>query len=161
MNKISLKMKLALGFGSLLVILAMVAGTGYYATSRMEEANATAVFNLKKANLSQSMESGIEKETTGVRGFMLGGKEDLLKHDEEGQKQFKDSADQVEKMLVTEKGKKYFADISAEHREFRAFCDKEIELRRAGKTAEAIALVFSPEVAESRKSSPRKPGQSG
>jgi methyl-accepting chemotaxis protein len=149
-NKLSLKMKLALGFGSLLVILTFVGGTGYYATFRISGSTDTVVANLTKANLSSSMQTSIEKQTTGVRGFLLAGKEDLLRHDQEGQTEYKDAADQLTKMLVIEKEKKDFEEISAGYRTFRSICDKEIELRRAGKSAAAQQLAFSPETATVR-----------
>ena len=151
MNKISLKMKLGLGFGSLLVILALVAGTGYYSTFRMSVANDKAVENLYKANLSTQMQVAIEKQTTGVRGFLLAGKEDLLKYDQDGQAEYKEASQSLDKQLVNEKGKKLFEDISSEYRDFRAICDKEIELRRAGKGAEAEQLAFSPQTSDVRK----------
>ena len=144
-------MKLALGFGSLLVILTFVAGTGYYATFRTSEANGKVVSNLAKLKLSTRMEASIEKQTTGVRGFLLAGKEDLLQHDQEGQAEYKESSEQLGKMLVTEKGKKYFSEVSNGYRDFRAVCDKEIELRRAGKSAEAEQLAFSPQTTQLRK----------
>jgi methyl-accepting chemotaxis protein len=150
-NKISLKMKLALGFGSLLVILTLVAGTGYYATFRMAAANEKAVDNLSKTNLSTQMQVSIEKQTTGVRGFLLAGKEDLLKHDQEGQAEYKEVSRALERKLENEKGKKLFEDISSLYRDFRVLCDKEIELRRAGKGAEAELLAFSPQTSEVRK----------
>ena len=150
MNKLSLKMKLALGFGSLLLILACVGGTGYYATYRISAANETAVDNLSKSNLSAQMQGAIEKQTTGVRGFLLAGREDLLKHDQDGQAEYKEASETLGKRLVNEKGRKLFEEISGEYHTFRGICDKEIELRRAGKGAEAEQLAFSPQTTEVR-----------
>src|SRR5215467_11280915 len=105
MHRLSLKMKLAFGFGTLLLVLAVVGGIGYYATLRMSDAADRIVTNAKVQNLAMEMVVGLEMQTTGIRGFLLAGKEELLKHDQEGQSRFKDSADRIEPLLVTERGK--------------------------------------------------------
>lgn len=150
MNKLSLKMKLGLGFGVVLVIMAVVGGIGFYATFRLGDVTAKIEGDGTKALLTENMDTAIEKQTTGVRGFLLAGKEDLLKHDQDGQQEFKENSDKLEKMLVTEHGKKLFAEIKHCYEVFRPVADREIQLRRAGKSKEAEALAFSPETAQVR-----------
>src|SRR6185369_16037799 len=108
--------------------------------------------NDKKNLLAETMESALERQTTGVRGFLLTGKEDLLKVDQDGQQEFKEGANELQKLLVTEKGKKLFADITRSFEAWRAIANRQIELRRAGKTKEAEALAFSPETSQLRTS---------
>jgi methyl-accepting chemotaxis protein len=150
MNRLSLKMKLGIGFGVLLLVMITVGGIGYFSTFRTADAMERAVANLTKANLTKAMMGALEKQTTGVRGFLLAGKEDLLKHDEEGQAEFKQSAAKLEAMLVTEKGQRVYGDVQRHYQEFRSICNKEIELRRAGKSQEAEQLAFSTHSAEVR-----------
>jgi methyl-accepting chemotaxis protein len=150
MSKLSLKMKLGLGFGALLLIMIAVGGIGYDATFRMSDANDVSVINLRKSILAANMMAAVEKQTTGVRGFLLAGKEDLLKHDIEGQQQFKQSAEELTKLLATEKGKQLFAEIERTHDAFRALLDKEIALKRAGKAKEAEAMAFGADTAAVR-----------
>jgi methyl-accepting chemotaxis protein len=150
MNKLSLKMKLGLGFGVILVIMTAVGGIGFYSTFRLATVTDNIQVNDKKMLLSETMETAIERQTTGVRGFLLAGKEDLLKHDQEGQQEFKQSADQLEKLLVTDEGKKVFAEMSRSFGEWRGFANREIELRRAGKNKEAEAMAFSAETTQLR-----------
>jgi methyl-accepting chemotaxis protein len=150
MNKLSLKMKLGLGFGTVLVIMAVVGGMGFYATFRLADATSVVVSNGDKAILTKAMGTAIEAQTASIRGFLLSGKEDLLKHDQQAQQSFKESADKLEKMLVTEKGKKLFGDIRHSYDAFRPIADHEIQLRRAGKTKEAEALTFSSETGQLR-----------
>src|SRR5690349_20624402 len=141
MNKLSLKMKLGLGFGVILVIMAAVGGIGFYSTFRLGAVTDNIQVNDQTMLLSQTMETALEIQTTGVRGFLLAGKEDLLKHDQEGQQEFKQSADKLEKVLVTEHGKKLFAEIKRSFEAFRSIADREVQLRRAGKNKEAEALA--------------------
>src|SRR5438067_3540004 len=150
MNKLSLKMKLGLGFGALLVIMAFVGGMGYYSTFRFSDLDDRLEKNGENAVLTATMEAAIEKQSTGVRGFLLAGKEDLLKHDEEGQQEFKASADKLDKSLSTEEEKKLFAEILRKFEEFRKIADTEIQLRRSGKAQEAERLAFSPQTAQVR-----------
>jgi methyl-accepting chemotaxis protein len=152
MNKLSLKMKLGLGFGTLLLVMAVVGVIGFYSTFRLSAVTDNIQVNDKKNLLTETMETALERQTTGVRGFLLAGKEDLLKHDQEGQQEFKESGDELQKLLITEKGKKLFGDISHSFEAWRQIANRQIELRRAGKTKEAEALAFSPETIQLRNS---------
>jgi CHASE3 domain sensor protein len=42
---------------------------------------------MAKKDMASVVEGSIEKQTTGVRGFLLLGREDMLKHDEEGKQE--------------------------------------------------------------------------
>jgi len=150
MSKLSLKAKLGLGFGAVLVIMIVVGVIGYEATYRLSDQNEVAMQNLKKQNLAMKMTAALETQTTGVRGYLLSGRDDTLKHDQEGQTEFKEASDQLEKMLVTEEGKKLFAELHTSNETFRNFLDKAIALRRAGKEKEAGQLLFSTEVSQAR-----------
>jgi len=152
MNKLSLKMKLGLGFATLLLVITVVAGIGFYSTFRLSAVTDSIQVNDKKNLLAETMESALERQTTGVRGFLLTGKEDLLKVDQDGQQEFKEGANELQKLLVTEKGKKLFADITRSFEAWRDIANRQIELRRAGKTKEAEALAFSPETSQLRTS---------
>jgi len=143
MNKLSLRMKLTLGFGALLLILAVVGGIGYYSALRMSDAADKIVTNAKVQNLSMEMVVALEMQTTGIRGFLLAGKEELLKHDQEGQSRFKDSSDQIASLLTTEHGKQVFAEAQHNYRDWRVINDRAVALRRQGKSKEAEDLIFS------------------
>ena len=150
MEKMSLKAKLTIGFGTVLAVTAILGVISYSAMSRVSDAADAVLFNSGKKELTESIETAIEKQTTGVRGFLLAGKEELLKHDEEGKRELEESMSKIEKMFVTEEGKKAFAEVSRLSKEFRGIADREIQLRRAGKAKDASELAFSPRTAEVR-----------
>jgi methyl-accepting chemotaxis protein len=150
MHKLNLKAKLVLGFGSLLAILAAASVVAYNAVGKLTEGSRRADEFMTKVYLSSQIEASLEKQTTAARGFLLAGKEDLLKHDEEGKRQFAESMDQMRKLLITEEGLKRYQEISDRNTEFRQIVDREIQLRRAGKTQEAVALAFNPRTSETR-----------
>jgi len=150
MNKLSLRMKLGLGSGNLLLFLAAMGHLAYNSVGQLAEIGARADQVMVKTNLASQIDAAMEKQTSGIRGFLLVGKEDLLKHDNEGKQQFAESMDQLSKLLVLEESRKLQADIRQSYSTFRANSDREIALRRAGKLKEAEALMFSPRMIEVR-----------
>ena len=150
MNKISLKMKLSIGFGTVLAIVALIGGMGYRATYKMSNATDKIVSSAAEQNVSMDMVASLEMQTKAVRGFLLSGKEEMIKSDQQGQTAFKESADRLEPLLQTEHGKKVFANIWRQYREYNALEDRMVQLRREGKTKEAIALAFDAHTAQVR-----------
>src|SRR5579872_745733 len=106
MNRLSLKLKLSLGFGALLLVLAAMAFVAYNSVGQLADMSQRADEIMVKKDMSSQIEAALEKQSTGVRGFLIAGKEDLLKHDEEGKQQFVDTMERLGKMLVTDEGKK-------------------------------------------------------
>src|SRR5689334_18675024 len=88
MSRMSLKMKLGVGFGTLLVILAVMGVVGYRAVSQLVEIGGETEQLMVKKDMASDLDGAIEKQTTAVRGFLLVGREDLLKHDEEGKQEY-------------------------------------------------------------------------
>lgn len=150
MHKLSLKMKLGLGFGSLLLILVATVGVVYLSVGRLAATAEEVDGIMSKKDMSSQIEAGIEKQSTGVRGYLLAGKEYLLKHDEEGKLQYTENIQKIIKVSTLGEGKTSLAQIQEDYAKFRSTSDREIVLRRAGKTREAVALVFSPQMNEVR-----------
>jgi len=150
MNKLSLKMKLGVGFGVLLLILAATGFVAYNSVGQLATISDRADDIMTKKDISSQIDAALEKQSTGIRGFLLAGKEDLLKHDEEGKQQFSDNMEKLGKMLVTDEGKRLHAEIRSTYEEFRTVADQEIQLRRAGKGKEAEDLAFDPKTNEIR-----------
>jgi methyl-accepting chemotaxis protein len=150
MNKLTLKMKLGLGFGTLLVILLISGVVAVSSVGQLADISARADQIMAKKDMASQIEAGIEKQTTAIRGFLLAPKEDLLKHDEDGKKQYAENMDKLAKLLDHQEAKQLFAEIQGNYGLFRANCDREIELQRAHKTKDALAVVFSPQTGEIR-----------
>ncbi|MGA8271479.1 MAG: methyl-accepting chemotaxis protein [Candidatus Sulfotelmatobacter sp.] len=150
MNKLNLKTKLGLGFGSLLLILVATGGVGYYSVGQLADISDRADIIMTRKDLSSQLSAALEKQTAGARGYILSGRADTLEHDEEGKREFADNMDKLAKLLSTEQGKKFHAEIRQAHEDYRAIVDQEIELKRSGKTKESEQLGFSPHTAEVR-----------
>ena len=150
MNRLTLRLKLGIGFGSLLLILAAMGFIANSSVGQLADISARAEQVMTKTYLASQIEAGMEKQTAGVRAFMLAGREDLLQHDQEGKQQFNDSMDKLSALLSTEEGHRLYAEIHSSYGEYRALIDREIELRRADKGKDAIDLAFSQQTAEVR-----------
>ena len=146
MSKMSLKMKLGVGFGTLLLILAVMGVVGYRAVQLAETADETDQL-LTQKDLTSDLDAAVEMQTVGVRGFLLTSREDMLKLDENGKRDFAETMDQLGKMLATGRGKQMHAEVA---RQYGHFCDREIALRPAGKSEEALEMVLKREVSEAR-----------
>jgi len=150
MNRLTLRMKLGLGFGSLLLILVAMGIVGYTSIGQLADISAQAGQIMTKTYLASQIEAALEKQTSGVRAFILVGREDLLQHDEEGKQQFTESMDKLSTLLSTEEGRRLYGDIRNSYGDYRVTLDHEIQLRRADKGKEAVDLAFSAETAEVR-----------
>jgi len=142
MSRLSFKMKLAAGFGALLLLLAIVAGIGYYTTYLFSESADRLVAGADRQNITMDMVASLEMETSNLRAFLVDGKEVQLTRDQNGQAGFKESIDKLPPLLVTEQGKKLLAETQQEYREYQASVDRIIELRRQGKNKEALSLAL-------------------
>lgn len=150
MKKLSLKMKLGLGFGIVLLILAVTGVIAYNGIGQLNEISDRVVTMMANKDMTSQIEASVEKQSTGVRGFLLAGQEDLLKHDEEGKQGYSENMEKLRQTVSSEEGKKLQGEIEQYYGEFRKIADQEIELRRAGKAKEATELAFNPQTSETR-----------
>jgi CHASE3 domain sensor protein len=74
---------------------------GFRAVSQLVEASDEVDALMAKKDMASVVEASIEKQTTGVRGFLLLGREDMLKHDEEGKQEYAENMAELGKVLVT------------------------------------------------------------
>jgi len=150
MRNLSLKMKLGLGFGVLLVILTLVGAVAYNSSATEKELSQEVERQVEKKELSLKADKGVEMQLAGLRAFLLTGQEDRLKNYEIGANLYQESMDKLEPMLQTEKGKKVFGAAHQSYSTYAPLMEHAIQLRRADKTSEATALVFSAQVNEMR-----------
>ena len=143
MNKISLKMKLGLGFGVLLLISAVMGITSYTSVNKLSDLSDEVQKQMHKAQIAADVDSGIELQTSAGRGFVLSGNEEILKRREEGIAQVDKSMAELIKLLGTEEGKAIFAKVDTGTHELRNLQGQALELRRHGKTKEAADALFA------------------
>jgi methyl-accepting chemotaxis protein len=152
MSRLSLKMKLGMGFGGLLLILFVIGLVAFNAVGELTDMSDRVVKIMSKGEMGERVEASVEKQSTGIRGFLLVGQEDQIKRDEEGKQEYSENMEKLRQLVVTEEGKQLLVEIQKNYGEFRSLADQEIELRRAGKTKEATDLAFGSHTSEIRTS---------
>ena len=150
MNRLSLKMKLGIGFGSLLLLLGVCGIAGYRFTIIEGELSENVSNQVQKKEDAILASDGINLQLVGLRGFIITGKEEHLKPLLQGRQQFKDSADDLGQRLQTEEGKAAFARLQQIYSEYIAIMDHAAQLRRDGQPQGAVAAIFNPEVSARR-----------
>jgi len=149
-NKISLKMKLALGFGTLLLTMTIMGVTSYSAIDKLSDLTDEMIKQMTKSTLAYAADDGYEMQTNGTRTFLLTGDPAELAHRQEGIAQAKDNMDKLGKLLQTERGKAVYAHLIEQAGELQSFQDRAIALRREGNTATATKVLFDPHVNQLR-----------
>jgi len=141
MSSMSIKMKLAAGFGVLLAILAVLSVVSYRAIVVLDKAAEEVDRKTEERNLALAIQVASLKESSGARGFLLTGNEKLLERDAEGKREFDDAMEKLSALAKTEEGKRLYADIQRAYAPYRGVAEHEIDLRRDGKTTEAVAVM--------------------
>jgi methyl-accepting chemotaxis protein len=146
----SLKMKLGVGFGALLVILLIVGVIGYKSAVTADELSTEVEKQVHEKELMSHADDAIRMHLVGLRGFLLTGDEKALKEFDEGKATFAESMDEMGKLLQTEEGKRAFGAIQQAYGEYRPIMEQAIQLRRTGKMQQAVNLIFSTDVSAKR-----------
>jgi CHASE3 domain sensor protein len=69
--KLSLKMKLGLGFGTVLVTLAVLGVATYIGMGNIQAQARVMTENVEKKELTEAIDTGLEKQLAGVGGFLI------------------------------------------------------------------------------------------
>ncbi len=144
MNKLSLKMKLAVGFGTLLLIVIAMGIMSYRTVNQLSTLSDQVEDRSHKVALAKNIDLAVMRESSGARGFLLLKKEDTLGRYEQGKKEYQESKDVLSRIVTSDSGKKALAEVEVAYEALVALSDKEIEFTRAGKTQEALDIVTGP-----------------
>jgi len=144
MNKLSLKMKLGLGFGALLVILVAMGVTSYTSVQKLSELSA---FSDKKANgrfFSVSIDSLINNQKAEYRAFLLTNQEAEMTRYADNSRVLAEDLNKLEATLSTDKGRELVSHLRQSIDAYHAIIDHAVELHRAGKQDQAISIITQP-----------------
>lgn len=143
MTKLSLKAKLAGGFASMLLTLAIMGFVSYSSIQKLSDLGDSATRQMVNRQYSLEIDSGLELQTSATRGFLLSGNQETLKRRAEGIEQFTDRLSKLHESLQTETAKSLALRIATEGRELQGTQQRAIELRQAGNTKAAVQLMFA------------------
>ena len=150
MNKLSLKMKLGVGFGVLLATLITMGVVSYFSVRKLGELSATAEATGEKQLLAAQAGSLFNDEKNLVRGFLLTGSEQQRSRFQETTRKLTETLGTAEKLLSTDEGRRMHGKMRHAMEQYNSFAQGALELRSAGKTKEAVDLIFGPEATAAR-----------
>ncbi len=139
MKKFSLKRKLGLGFGALLLIATLLGGIGYRAAVTTESISHNVQFNSMKESLARAIQLAIEKEKVGGRDVLLNGDRKYL---DAARAEFREKMDELKPNLSSEQSRKLFADIEQANAKYGTFVNQAMELSRAGQSKDALDVFY-------------------
>ena len=144
MNKLSLKMKLGVGFGVLLVILTIMGLVSYLTMHKLNELSEVADKTASARFLARTMQSTINDQKAEYRGFLLTSDENEMRRYAANDENLKEYFSQLEALLTTEEGRRLFTQLHQASENYHAGAERVVGLHRAGKAKEAIALLQDP-----------------
>jgi methyl-accepting chemotaxis protein len=104
----------------------------------------------QKETLSAKLELALEKQSAGVRAFLISGSETLRARDDEGKHDFAEAIESLKPRLSSEQDRAILADIEATYPIYRAALDKEVQFTRESRKADAEAILMDPAVGQAR-----------
>src|SRR5271170_2371985 len=144
MSKLSLKIKLAIGFGVLLLILTAISVTSCFSMHRLSELSA---FTDKKARgqfYAASIDSLINSQKAEYRAFLLTNQEQELSRYAENNRILAEDFEKLEATLSAGNASELAVHLRQTLDTYHGIIDRVVELHRAGKQKQAIDLVTAP-----------------
>jgi methyl-accepting chemotaxis protein len=145
MDRLTLRMKLFVGFGTLLAILVLSAIAGFRTIDNLNDAAHLVRRKAQEKELSLGLTGTILKETTGVRAFLLTSKARSLDRVNEGRNEYLQITEKLTLLVRSEDGKRLYAEMERTHDALRTVIEQETQLKQNGKSKEAIDLASAQE----------------
>jgi methyl-accepting chemotaxis protein len=143
-------MKLGMGFGLLLVIIAVMGFMSYTSINKLSDLSDEVNKQAHKTQLATQADGTVELQTSVTRGYVLSGSEASLKRRTDGMADYDKIMGELNKLLQTEAGKAAWNRADGAAKELRDIQSRAIELRRGGKTKEATDELFAEHASQVR-----------
>src|ERR1700690_1736573 len=144
MRNLGLKIKMALGFGVTLALLATTGVFSYYATTHLAAAAQDVENDLKKKDLVASVDVAVQRQILAANYFTFTGEKIGIQRYEEAKEDATREISQTGNLITTEIGKALLGKVKQAADQVSAITDQQIGLRKAGRNYQATDLAFSP-----------------
>jgi methyl-accepting chemotaxis protein len=144
MNRLGLRMKLALGFGLLLTMLVTLGGVIFYTGSRVKAVTKGANDDQQKELQTILIDVAALKQIQAANEYVFNGDPASLQKYGEAKQNVEQKLAVIMKMLGTGKGKEIASRFEESARQISALTGQEIEFRQASRNYEATDMAFSP-----------------
>ena len=148
LTHVSLRTKLTMGFGILILALAANSLVGYLSVAKLGTTTAALDAAVEKRKMVLQMRLAMEQQRAGVRLFLLGNQS--LGEMETGRQTFQNIGEKFSARLVTDEGKRRLSSVLQSGAQYEQLMDRVVQMHREGKTKEALALSLSSEANQSR-----------
>ncbi len=142
MKKMSIKAKLAAGFGVLLVILATMGAVSYFSVQKLSDLSALADKKAKARFLASSVHVEINNQKVAIRSFILSGDEDQIAKDEQARSRVSEDLAKIDELVTSDEGKHLSAELRQQTEAYQNLVVEVTQLRRAGKMKEATDVLL-------------------
>lgn len=146
MKKLSLKGKLAVGFGSLLAILIAMGVISYGSIQKLSGLSDLADKKDNGRFLVESIAAQINAQKADYRAFLLINQEQQMTSYAESGRILADDLDKLEATLTTDRGRDLLTQIRQSLAQYQGMIDHIVEVHRVGKQQEAANLVADPQI---------------
>lgn len=150
MGRLSLKMKIWLGFASVLVILTLVVGYEILKVQEIQEISAETASNVDARRNLNFARLSVEKRIAALRGYLIDENPVFLADYQKATSDAQSGMKKLEAHADSPEEKELFKSFEAGVETFVRFQDRVLELGRAGKTKEALEKTSSKEFMEAR-----------
>jgi methyl-accepting chemotaxis protein len=139
----SVKGKLVLGFGTLIGTTLVLGLAAYHTIVIIDQpADEVARTNSERDLTAQSYEAA-EKESSGVRGFLLTSDERVLEQLDNGKSRYAASMEKLPTFVNSEEGKRLVANIQSSHSGYIAIAEREVQLAKQKNSKEAFNVMYT------------------
>jgi methyl-accepting chemotaxis protein len=150
MSKLSLKMKLGVGFGVLLVLIVLMGYISYSSAKQVAVRSNQVEDAVAMKDAAVDSIQGVWKGLSSCNAFMLAGNEEYVGEYQESRRQVAEALDRLSKMQLDDQEKQLYSRLQQLSDELRSKQEKAIELRRHGNEQEASQFLLSAEVKDIR-----------
>lgn len=144
MNRLGVRMKLAMGFGLLLTMLVVLGGSAYYASLKVKAVTEEANDDQQKERHTILIDVATLKQIQAANQYVFNGDAASLQKYGEAKRDVEQRLTAIEKMLITAKGKEIVARFRESAKQISVLTEQEIAFRGANRNYEATDMAFSP-----------------
>jgi len=147
LKNLTLKTKLWLGCGSLLLILLVTGGIGFRSALTTGSLTEFVQRNVRKQQISNRIELAVEREKVGARDILLGRDAQYLA---DARREFQSEMDELQPQATSATSRQLFSEIQKDNESYLRFVDQEVEAHGSGDQAKAIEISDRSEVKQTR-----------
>ena len=138
-KNLSLKTKLWLGCGCLLLILTITGAVGFKSSLNTRSLAGGVQFNVQKQQITSRIQLAIEKEKVGGRDVLL---DQSPKYLMDARGDFQKEMDTLQPLLTSATSHQLFQEIQEDNDSYCRFVDGAIDAHRSGEQAKSIELFY-------------------